>query len=397
MLITFASTVADVAASLAALATVGLFIAACYAGWIANRQLNGLYIQLSEQRKTEGRRRVFEHVKQLYDRDFIKIDTEAQRLFSMRPKTPDGWEAIWNSKTDAEKFRIAAAMNFYEVFASDYNDPEGEVLDRATADRVLAYIADDIWILAQPFVCWLRENFHNERAYVEWEQLHRTFTHTTELAATASTTTTPAVPTTPRAKASERAVATKAVQPKADKSAVSQAAATQTKAQTPSTTDDDCPENPCVLMPKRIVVVAILWTIALVAAFFSYIEIDAVADFFPTKVGSLPFVAIWFGAVGGLLVSLEGIFYHNHSWRRSYDYWHYLRPVLGAIMGSLGCLIFIVLTAAAASSATPTPDATFYAVIALSLGYREKNFRELLTRLIDTIIAPAGTPAKTQR
>jgi hypothetical protein len=254
-----------------------------------------------------------------------------------------------------------------------------------------------MWVRAQPFVYWLRKNFHNERAYVEWEQLHHTFTHTAEAAATATTAGAPAAATTPRTKAAERAVATKTVQSQADKGPVSQATATQTKAQTPSRPDDDCPENPCVLMPKRIIVVAILWTIALVAAFFSYIEIDAVADFFPTTIGSLPFVVIWFGAIGGLLVSLEGIFYHNHSWRRSYDYWHYLRPILGAIMGSLGCLIFIVLTAAAASSATPKPDATFYAVIALSLGYREKNFRELLTRLIDTIIAPAGTPAKANK
>jgi H+/Cl- antiporter ClcA len=124
---------------------------------------------------------------------------------------------------------------------------------------------------------------------------------------------------------------------------------------------------------------------------FAYIEIDAVADFFPPKIGSLPFSSIWFGAVGGLLVSLEGIFKHNHSWLRSYDYWHYLRPLLGAIMGTLGCLIFVVLTSAAASSQPPTPDPAFYAVIALSLGYREKHFRELLMRLVDTIIVPNQT------
>jgi hypothetical protein len=141
-------------------------------------------------------------------------------------------------------------------------------------------------------------------------------------------------------------------------------------------------------MPHMILWVALAWLVLLVSAFFLFKEIHAVANFFPPTLGELPFSVIWFGAVGGLLISLQGIFEHNRKWYRSYDYWHMLRPVMGAFMGTLGCLIFIVLNNAATTNAAH-PNATFYAVIALVLGYREGSFRGLVTRLVDTIIVPS--------
>ena len=323
-------------------------------------------------------------------------------------KDPDGWEAIWEAKGDDEKLRVASAMNFYEVVAGDYNDPQEEVLDRATADRALAYIANAMSIQAKPFVYWLRGHFKDERAYADWEQLHLIFTCRQQVAAvaqpvSASTTVSPAVAATPpKPPAVAMAVQAQAgvdkpakggkSSTKDGKSAKGDTTAVVT-AQGPSAANDDCPDDPCVVMPRAVLVVAILWTVLLVGAFFAYIEIDAVADFFPSKVGSLPFSTIWFGAVGGLLISLEGIFKYNRRWLQSYDYWHYLRPVLSAIMGTAGCLVFTVLTTAAASGSSPAPDATFYAVVALALGYREQSFRELLTRLIDTIIVPSEKKA----
>jgi hypothetical protein len=151
-------------------------------------------------------------------------------------------------------------------------------------------------------------------------------------------------------------------------------------------------------MPSRIFVVAMIWTMVLVAAFVLYERVDAVSDFLPHKLGDLPVASIWFGAVGGLLISLEGIFEHNRKWSHSYDYWHYMRPVVGAIMGTLGCLVFIVLAEAAASKGkVATPNPVFYDVIALGIGYREASFRALIARLIDTVILPSNqkSPTKT--
>jgi hypothetical protein len=108
---------------------------------------------------------------------------------------------------------------------------------------------------------------------------------------------------------------------------------------------------------------------------------------------------VWFGAVGGLLVSLSGILYYNYrKWDPTYDYWHYCRPLVGAFIGTIGSLLFVVLADAAATKAA-TPNVIFYDVIAFALGFREESFRSLLTRLTDTVIgsgdqpAPGNTPA----
>jgi len=153
------------------------------------------------------------------------------------------------------------------------------------------------------------------------------------------------------------------------------------------------PDNPYVVVPKRVLVVSALWLLLLVASFICFERIDAFADFAEFDLGRLPFEAIWFGAVGGWLISAQGIFDHNYSWKRSYDFWHYVRPVLGAIIGTLGCLIFIVLNEAATTESVAA-NPTFYDVVALTIGYREASFRQLITKLLDTIIGP-GEKDKT--
>jgi hypothetical protein len=160
-----------------------------------------------------------------------------------------------------------------------------------------------------------------------------------------------------------------------------------------SRASDGCPENPCVKVPHSVLAVAVVWMAVLVACFFLYERDAAFAQFVEFKLGRLPFEAIWFGAVGGFLVSAQGIFMHNREWRRSYDYWHYVRPLLGALVGTLGCLIFLVLNEAATKqSATANP--VFYDVIALAIGYRERSFRTLIEKLSDTIILPGKDESK---
>jgi hypothetical protein len=152
--------------------------------------------------------------------------------------------------------------------------------------------------------------------------------------------------------------------------------------------DDECPKNPCTKTPWWIVAISVAWLLALIAAFVCFERIDAFTDFVSFELGPLPFEAIWFGAVGGWLISAQGIFDHNYSWYRSYDYWHCVRPVVGAIMGTLGCLVFLVLSEAATKEAI-VPNPVFFDVVALTIGYREKSFRDLLLRVIDTILLPA--------
>lgn len=163
---------------------------------------------------------------------------------------------------------------------------------------------------------------------------------------------------------------------------------------------DECPDDPCVSVPASVLIVALAWLTLLIASFLCYERIDGFADFVSFKLGRLPFETIWLGAAGGWLISAQGIFEHNRKWRRSYDYWHYIRPILGALMGTLGCLVFTVLNDAATKGHITT-NAVFYDVLALAIGYREQSFRQLITRLFDTIILPGekktgSKPASTE-
>ncbi len=137
---------------------------------------------------------------------------------------------------------------------------------------------------------------------------------------------------------------------------------------------------------------AVLWMAVLLASFVLYERDDAFADFVSFRLGRLPFEAIWFGAVGGFLISAQGILEHNKKWNDRLNYWHYARPLLGSLMGTLGCLVFIVLNEAATKS-TATANPAFYDVIALAIGYREQSFRALITSLIDTILLPGKSKA----
>jgi hypothetical protein len=155
----------------------------------------------------------------------------------------------------------------------------------------------------------------------------------------------------------------------------------------------ECPKDPCVRVPWQVLAVSLTWVIVLVASFICYERIDGFADFVSFKLGRLPFETIWLGAAGGWLISAQGIFRYNSEWRRSYDYWHYARPLLGALIGTLGCLVFIVLNDAA-SKESVAANAVFYDVIALAVGYREESFRTLIEKLFDTIILPGEKEEK---
>jgi hypothetical protein len=109
----------------------------------------------------------------------------------------------------------------------------------------------------------------------------------------------------------------------------------------------------------------------------------------------LPLWVPWAGALGGAAISLVGVTDHASHWNGSkYAYWHLARPALGAVFGVIGVLA-LVLVLEAISPATQdsvyTPQGIgVLAVIAFLLGYREETFRELIKRLVDTLVKPAS-------
>jgi hypothetical protein len=119
-------------------------------------------------------------------------------------------------------------------------------------------------------------------------------------------------------------------------------------------------------------------------------------DDLPDSLGPLPVEVPWFGALGGSLISLTGIFKHSCSWDHCYRYWHYARPFVGAVIGSLGALVFFVLSDTALAGRTTT-NATAFDVVAFLVGYREESFRELIARATDLLLRPAETAAAPPR
>ena len=71
-------------------------------------------------------------------------------------------------------------LNFYEVVAIEYNDPDDELLDKALADKTLTYLVGDVWLLAEPFVLWMRHEYGIAGAYDEWQRMYRVRTQSGE-------------------------------------------------------------------------------------------------------------------------------------------------------------------------------------------------------------------------
>lgn len=141
-------------------------------------------------------------------------------------------------------------------------------------------------------------------------------------------------------------------------------------------------------VPKSIVAAAYVYLVLLVALFITYVTWNEFRLDLPSVLGPLPIGVVWFGAVGAVISSFRGIFAYNQSWDPSYNIWHYSRPLLGAVTGSIGALMYwVLLTLGSTTSVTVRPT-TFY-VAAFVLGFADKAFGNLLNSVTSLIINPA--------
>jgi hypothetical protein len=131
---------------------------------------------------------------------------------------------------------------------------------------------------------------------------------------------------------------------------------------------------------------------ALAVVFLSEPRIIPLRD----NLGSVPLGVIWFGALGGVMISLTGIVSeHRKDWDESFALWHFSRPLVGAGLGVVAVLIVqagVLSAGSAPSDNTQVPKNLLYYLVAFLVGYREETFRELIKRLVDLILAP-GTPS----
>lgn len=107
----------------------------------------------------------------------------------------------------------------------------------------------------------------------------------------------------------------------------------------------------------------------------------------------VPLWVPWAGALGGVTISLVGVAKHAVDWDApKYGYWHLTRPFLGTVCGTIAVLIVVLVLRSVSPPAVGehyTPGGTgMLAVIAFVGGYREKTFRDLITKVVDVILGP---------
>src|SRR6266849_7638069 len=142
---------------------------------------------------------------------------------------------------------------------------------------------------------------------------------------------------------------------------------------------------------KATFVLALLYLIVILALGLFFFIKPSLLSFLPNSFGPVPVGVPWFGALGAVLISLTGVFEHEHDWDASYWPWHMARPFIGASLGVVSVLIFKAGILAVGSMPSPSPSLPnnlLYYVIAFLVGYREETFRELIKRLVDVILTP---------
>jgi hypothetical protein len=144
--------------------------------------------------------------------------------------------------------------------------------------------------------------------------------------------------------------------------------------------------------PTWLFILELAYVAVLVLAAVLYNKLEWAKELVPDPAGPVPLGVPWWGALGGVAISLTGIFRNAKNWDPTYNLWHVARPVLGAIFGTVGYLIFIVVIRSTGADVGPnsTNKTTFY-LIAFIIGYREALFRELLKRAADTLFAPGDS------
>ncbi len=145
------------------------------------------------------------------------------------------------------------------------------------------------------------------------------------------------------------------------------------------------------VMPRRIFWLEFAYLLALGVVFYSYHHSSDFRDDFPS-IGPLPMAVLWSGALGGVMVGMSGVFFHNRRWDDGYNYWHISRPFMGAAAGGVGALLFYVAILLG-NEQPPKPDHVTFEAAAFLFGFADDAFRAAIKKVTDLLIAPASAPA----
>lgn len=144
-------------------------------------------------------------------------------------------------------------------------------------------------------------------------------------------------------------------------------------------------------MPTRIFLFELAYLVLLIGLFVTYEMSSGVRDALPESFGPLPVGVVWFGATGAVLAGLGGVYFHNREWNHAYDFWHYSRPFVGAVVGGVGALLYYV-SVSIGTKTEVTPNTLTFDAVAFILGFADDAFRELI-RKVTTLLFGAGHEA----
>ena len=136
----------------------------------------------------------------------------------------------------------------------------------------------------------------------------------------------------------------------------------------------------------RVFRLGMFYVISLLGFAAAYFLVAPLRDALPVQWGIVPLAVPWWGALGAVTISLYGVFFHSTKWDPSFNYWHIGRPFLGAVLGTVGYLIFVVVINATGAKANTSGNAVYY-LVAFLVGYREQTFQMLIQRATDSLFA----------
>lgn len=145
-------------------------------------------------------------------------------------------------------------------------------------------------------------------------------------------------------------------------------------------------------MPVWMFVLEFAYLVALIVLAAVYVTSHRLRTLIPDPLHIIPIA--WFGALGAVTISLDGMMRHNQRWEARYNYWHVARPVSGAVLGTIAFLIFfaVVGVASGQTGTSQEKQPIVYFIVAFLVGYREETFRELIKRATDLLLSPGESP-----
>jgi hypothetical protein len=123
----------------------------------------------------------------------------------------------------------------------------------------------------------------------------------------------------------------------------------------------------------------------LVALLIAYYWQDPAGHFLPEDIRDLPAQAIWAGSLGGVVISLKGVYDHRVDWDDSWILWHVGRPFSAAAVGGLTFILLLAVNTGDDEPVAPLSNAVVCGT-AFVLGTQEKRFFNWLYQVASVIV-----------